>query len=113
MITYGTKGGNGKPPLCLIFVVSKALRSPPPGKGENGMEAFGISAVAVILAFALLGITKGRKTAGKDFALSGRRASSWNVSGILLGALVGGASTVGTAEMAYVHGLSAWWFTLG
>ncbi len=77
------------------------------------MEAFGLSATAVIFAFALLGMVRGRKTSGGDFALSGRRVSSWGVSGILLGALVGGASTVGTAEMAYVHGLSAWWFTLG
>ena len=77
------------------------------------MGSFGASAVGVVLAFALLGVLKGRKTGGKDFALSGRRASAGGVSGILLGALVGGASTVGTAEMAYVYGFSAWWFTLG
>ncbi|MDO5563193.1 MAG: sodium:solute symporter family protein, partial [Synergistaceae bacterium] len=27
--------------------------------------------------------------------------------------LVGGASTVGTVQMAYTYGLTAWWFTLG
>ena len=30
-----------------------------------------------------------------------------------MGTLVGGSSTVGTAQLAYNYGLSAWWFTLG
>lgn len=30
-----------------------------------------------------------------------------------MGTLVGGASTIGTAQLAYEYGLSAWWFTLG
>lgn len=30
-----------------------------------------------------------------------------------MGTLVGGASTVGTSELAYTYGFSAWWFTLG
>ncbi|WP_305045806.1 sodium:solute symporter family protein [Geoalkalibacter sp.] len=48
-----------------------------------------------------------------DFTLAGRRAGSWQVSGAILGTLVGGASTVGTVQLAFLHGLSAWWFTLG
>ena len=35
------------------------------------------------------------------------------ISGIIMGTLVGGSSTVGTAQLAYSYGLSAWWFTLG
>lgn len=35
------------------------------------------------------------------------------MAGILLGALVGGASTVGTVQMAYKFGFSAIWFTAG
>ncbi|MCD7749540.1 MAG: sodium:solute symporter family protein, partial [Oscillospiraceae bacterium] len=35
------------------------------------------------------------------------------VAGIIIGTLVGGSSTVGTAQLAYNYGLSAWWFTLG
>ncbi len=35
------------------------------------------------------------------------------VTGILIGTLVGGSSTVGTAQLAFHYGLSAWWFTLG
>jgi SSS family solute:Na+ symporter len=78
------------------------------------MVAFGFGVGLVILGFVLLGTlaAKGVRTAS-DYTLAGRRAGTLDVSGILLGALVGGASTVGTVEMAYRFGLSAWWFTLG
>ena len=58
----------------------------------------------------------GRKSqahSSDDFSLSGRRAGSWSVSGAITGTLVGGASTIGTAQLAFLYGLSAWWFTLG
>ena len=35
------------------------------------------------------------------------------IAGIIMGTLAGGSSTVGTAQLAYNYGLSAWWFTLG
>ncbi len=35
------------------------------------------------------------------------------VAGLIIGTLVGGSSTVGTAQLAYTFGMSAWWFTLG
>ena len=35
------------------------------------------------------------------------------VAGVIIGTLVGGSSTVGTAQLAYNYGMSAWWFTLG
>lgn len=34
-------------------------------------------------------------------------------AGLIMGTLVGGSSTVGTAQLAYTYGMSAWWFTLG
>ncbi len=40
-------------------------------------------------------------------------ASGFLISGALLGTLIGGSSTVGTAQLAYMYGMSAWWFTLG
>jgi len=40
-------------------------------------------------------------------------ANTWVVSGAIMGTLVGGSSTVGTAQLAYQYGMSAWWFTLG
>lgn len=56
---------------------------------------------------------KVKATSGTDFTLSGRKASSLNVFGAITGTLVGGASTIGTAQLAFMYGLSAWWFTLG
>ena len=56
---------------------------------------------------------KVKATSGIDFTLSGRKASSLNVFGAITGTLVGGASTIGTAQLAFMYGLSAWWFTLG
>lgn len=48
-----------------------------------------------------------------DYSLSGRQASTLSVFGAITGTLVGGASTIGTAQLAFLYGLSAWWFTLG
>lgn len=36
-----------------------------------------------------------------------------DATGGLVGLLAGGATCVGTAQLAYTEGLSAWWFTLG
>jgi len=35
------------------------------------------------------------------------------IAGSIAGTVIGGGATVGTAQMAYSLGLSAWWFTLG
>ena len=44
---------------------------------------------------------------------SGGKIGTPVVAGLIMGTLVGGSSTVGTAQLAYNYGLSAWWFTLG
>lgn len=67
--------------------------------------------LAAMVALALGG--KARAGNSQDFSLSGRRAGSWHVSGAITGTLVGGASTIGTVQLAFLYGLSAWWFTLG
>lgn len=67
--------------------------------------------LAIIIFTAWSGKAKARDSA--DFALGGRRAGPWNVFGAITGTLVGGASTIGTAQLAFIWGLSAWWFTLG
>jgi SSS family solute:Na+ symporter len=64
-----------------------------------------------MLALAMAG-SRTVKTA-TDFTLAGRKSGSWNVAGGIMGTLVGGASTVGTVQLAFLYGLSAWWFTLG
>jgi SSS family solute:Na+ symporter len=69
----------------------------------------------LVLAFtSALGVFSGRrvKSAG-DFISGGGRAGAGVVAGAVLGSLVGGASTIGTAQTAFTSGLSAWWFTLG
>lgn len=41
------------------------------------------------------------------------RNSTPVVAGVIMGTLVGGSSTIGTAQLAYQFGMSAWWYTLG
>lgn len=52
--------------------------------------------------------TGAKKSGGKKAGIS-----SPVVAGLIMGTLVGGSSTVGTAQLAYNYGMSAWWFTLG
>ena len=60
-----------------------------------------------------IGVLSGRKVKdARSFAVGGK-AGSWMVCGIIMGTLVGGQSTIGTAQMAFCYGLSAWWFTIG
>lgn len=46
-------------------------------------------------------------------AKKNKGASASVVAGAIMGTLVGGSSTVGTAQLAFQYGMSAWWFTLG
>lgn len=49
----------------------------------------------------------------EGYSLGGRQAGVTLVAGSIAGTVVGGGATVGTAQLAYSAGLSAWWFTLG
>ncbi len=98
----------------------RAQRGPEPLEYHTRVEGgsivvtFTLAVATVLLAFAGLGVWGARRVrSGSDFTVAGRSASAPAVVGILLGALVGGASTVGTAQLAYTSGLSALWFTLG
>ena len=51
--------------------------------------------------------TRTKKTSGEE------KNGSAIIAGVIMGTLVGGSSTVGTAQLAYQFGMSAWWFTLG
>ena len=55
----------------------------------------------------------GRNIKDEQSFTTGGKAGSWMVCGAFLTTLAGGQSTVGTAQMAFSYGLSAWWFTLG
>jgi SSS family solute:Na+ symporter len=56
-----------------------------------------------------LSIYSGMSNKGKSSGKNGAAV----VSGVIIGTLVGGSATVGTAQLAYNYGMSAWWFTLG
>ena len=66
-----------------------------------------IGIFATLFSIVALSIYSGKATKNK------KGANSWVVAGIIMGTLVGGSSTVGTAQLAYQYGMSAWWFTLG
>ena len=68
--------------------------------------------IGILLAvFGIVGLaifTGAKKKAGKKEGINCVVAA-----GLIMGTLVGGSSTVGTAQLAYNYGMSAWWFTLG
>lgn len=73
-----------------------------------------IGILTTLIAVSLLGFYSGKKVSNaSDFATSGGKAGAMMVAGTIMGTLVGGTSTVGTAQLAFSFGLSAWWFTLG
>ncbi len=55
----------------------------------------------------------GRKVKDARSFMTGGNAGSLLVGGALLGTLAGGQSTIGTAQLAFCYGWSAWWFTIG
>lgn len=73
-----------------------------------------IGIVSTLLIMVAVGIHSGKKVKNAaDFATGGHRAGTAIVVGTITGTLVGGSSTIGTAQLAFKYGLSAWWFTLG
>jgi len=74
----------------------------------------GIGALLVLLLIAFIGVYSGKKVKNaSDFVANGRSGGVCLTAGALVGTLVGGASTIGTAQLAFTYGFSAWWFTLG
>ncbi|HHZ01729.1 MAG TPA: sodium:solute symporter family protein [Tissierellia bacterium] len=81
----------------------------------EGLTTFHILGSILTLSLIIfIGIYSGRKVKdAKDFSGGGRSAGWTLVSGTIIGTLVGGSSTIGTAQLAFTNGLSAWWFTIG
>ena len=69
-----------------------------------------ILTVGLLLAVSWL---SGRKVKDAKTFTAGGTSGSWMVCGALMGTLMGGQCTVGTAQLAFNFGLSAWWFTIG
>ena len=73
-----------------------------------------VGVVATLTLMVAVGLYAGSKVkTAADFSTGGRQASTFIVSGTIMGTLVGGASTIGTAQLAFQYGFAAWWFTLG
>lgn len=73
--------------------------------------AFGILCTLALIT--AVGIYAGKKVkSARDFT-TGSNLGSPMIAGSLIGTLVGGSSTIGTAQLAFDYGFSAWWFTLG
>lgn len=80
------------------------------------MEATIFTALGAVLVLALItfvGVRAGKNVKNASDFTTGSGMGSLMVAGSLIGTLVGGASTIGTAQLAFTYGLSAWWFTLG
>ncbi len=72
--------------------------------------------IGVLLTVGLLIVVSwlsGRNVKDERSFTTGGTAGSWMVCGAFLTTLAGGQSTVGTAQLAFSYGLSAWWFTIG
>jgi SSS family solute:Na+ symporter len=73
-----------------------------------------VGVAATLVAMIAVGLYAGSKVkSSSDFATGGRQAGQSVVAGAIMGTLVSGASTIGTAQLAFQYGFSAWWFTLG
>jgi len=73
-----------------------------------------VGVISCILFFLGLGIYSGRKIKNvDDFNVASRSSGTLMLTGAFCGTLIGGSSTIGTAELAFNYGYTAWWFTLG
>ena len=73
-----------------------------------------IGAGLLLLLISVAGVLSGHNIKSAEaFSGGNRQAGTGVVAGTVAGTLVGGASTIGTAQLAITYGFSAWWFTLG
>jgi len=73
-----------------------------------------VGIAATLLLIMIIGVNSGKKVKNSyDFSTGGKSASTTLVAGALISTLIGGSSTIGTAQLAFTYGMSAWWFTLG
>ena len=72
-----------------------------------------IGVVATVAVLLLVSWLSGRHVNDAHSFTIGGKSGSWMVCGALLGTLAGGQSTIGTAQLAFYFGVSAWWFTIG
>ena len=72
------------------------------------------SLIVTLLVTLAPGIIASRKVkSADDYNIGGRNAGVGLVAGSIIGTIIGGAATVGTAQLGFKLGMTAWWFTLG
>lgn len=73
-----------------------------------------ISMIVVLILASIPGLLVARKVKSEaDYSVGGRKAGSVLVAGTIIGTIVGAAATIGTAQLGFKVGISAWWFTVG
>ncbi|SKC57152.1 sodium:solute symporter family protein [Maledivibacter halophilus] len=73
-----------------------------------------IGTFITIFIVSYLGFASTKKVkSSQDFVVGSRKLSSSKVAGSIIATIVGGASTIGTAQLAFEQGINAMWFTLG
>ncbi len=73
-----------------------------------------IGMVLTLSLIMLIGINSGKRVKNaSDFSNGGKSSGTALVAGALISTLIGGSSTIGTAQLAFSYGITAWWFTLG
>ncbi|MBP2643186.1 MAG: sss: transporter, solute:sodium symporter family [Firmicutes bacterium] len=81
------------------------------------MELSHIHLVTLVITISVVigsSIYSSRKVkSAEGYSLGGRSSGVTLIAGSIAGTIIGGGATVGTAQMAFAVGLSAWWFTLG
>nr|HPG87028.1 hypothetical protein [Spirochaetales bacterium] len=64
------------------------------------------AAILTLAAIVALGVSSGKHVKNaSDFDTGGNRAGPVMVAGTLVGTLVGGSATIGTAQLAFMYGL--------
>ena len=77
----------------------------------NPLQICGV--VMILLTIILIGVWSGRHVKNaSDFEFGKGYGNAGFVSGIMMGTLIGGSSTIGTAQLAYTQGISASWYAL-
>lgn len=73
-----------------------------------------LSLLATLFVIVVVTAWSARSVASAEgFSLCGRSSGATLVAGSIAGTCVGGSATIGTTQLAFIVGLSAWWFTLG
>lgn len=81
---------------------------------KGGINLFIASTAITLLFTGIAGyLGKLKIQNSKDFIFGGNKLGVAGVTSMLMGSIIGGASTVGTAQMAFTQGISAIWFIMG